>query len=205
VASGLRINLAKCALHPIWCSPEQVAMACGILGCEVASLPCKYLGRPLSIHKVTQSQLQPVVDNVVRRLQSWCAKIMNYGGRTILIQATLSAMVVHTLMSLNVPPKTLEAFTKVCQAFLWKGRREVHGGHCLVAWDEVTTPKCFGGLGIPNLRLLNLVLRCRWSWLQWTDPTKACAEFDLQLPSLLVVIFEASTVVQLGNGERARF
>jgi hypothetical protein len=180
-------------------------MASGILGCEVASLLCKYLGLPLSIRKVTAAQLQPVVDNAVKRLQPWCAKLMNRGGRTILVQTTLSAMIVHALMSLDVPPKTLEAFTKVCRAFLWKGRREVHGGHCLVVWEEVTTPKCFGGLGIPNLCLLNLALRCWWAWLQWTDPTKAWAEFDLQLPSSAVVIFDAATMVELDNGERALF
>jgi hypothetical protein len=78
------------------------------------------------------------------------------------------------LMSLDVPPKTLEAFAKICRAFLWKGRQQVNGGHCLVAWDEVTAPKSVGGggLGLPNLRLLNLVLRCRWAWLQWTDPAR---------------------------------
>jgi hypothetical protein len=52
-------------------------------------------------------------------------------------------------------------------------------GHCLVVWDEVTMPKRYGGLGIPNLRLLNIALRCRWAWLQWTDPNKAWVEFDL--------------------------
>jgi hypothetical protein len=104
---------------------------------------------------------------------------MNRGGRTILVQTTLSAMVVHALMSLDVPPETLQAFTKVCRAFLWKGRREVNGGHFLVAWEEVTTPKCFGGLGIPNLHLLNLALCCRRVWLQWMDPTKAWVELDL--------------------------
>jgi hypothetical protein len=74
-----------------------------------------------------------------------------------------------------------------------------------VAWEEVTTPKCFGGLGIPNLRLLNMALRCRWAWLQWMDPTKAWAEFDLQLPRLSVALFEAAIVVHLGSGERAKF
>jgi hypothetical protein len=180
-------------------------LARNILGCEVASFTCKYLGLPLGIHKVTAAQLQLVVDSAVRRLQPWCAKLMNCGGRTILVQTTLLAMVVHALMSLDVPPEMLQAFTKVCRAFLWKDRREVNGGHCLVAWEEVTTPKCFGGLGIPNLRLLNMALRCRWAWLQWTDPTKAWTEFDLQLPRLSIALFEATTVVHLGSGERAKF
>jgi hypothetical protein len=25
-------------------------------------------------------------------------------------------------MSLDIPPKTLEAFAKICRAFLWKGK-----------------------------------------------------------------------------------
>jgi hypothetical protein len=83
---------------------------------------------------------------------------------------------------------------------MWKGRREVNGGHFFVAWEEVTTPKCFGGLGIPYLYLLNLALRCCWSWLQWMDHTKAWEEFDLQLPRLSVALLDAATMVQLGRG-----
>jgi hypothetical protein len=84
----------------------------------------------------------------MKRVQLWCAKLMNHGGRAILVQSTLSSMMVHALMSLDVPPKTLEAFTKICRAFLWKGRRQVNGGHCLVAWDKVTAPKSMGGFGL---------------------------------------------------------
>jgi hypothetical protein len=107
MASGLRTNLAKCSLHPIRCSPEQVCLARNLLGCKVASFPFKYLGLPLGIRKVTATQLQPMVDNAVRRLQPWCAKLMNCGGRTILVRTTLSAMLVHAMVSLDVPPKTL--------------------------------------------------------------------------------------------------
>jgi hypothetical protein len=109
------------------------------------------------------------------------------------------------MMSLDIPPKVVEALRKICRAFLWKGRQEVKGGHCLVAWDKVTSPKDHGGLGIPNLHLLNLALRCRWAWLQKVDPSKAWAEFNIQLPSLCTAIFDAATCYVLGNGERARF
>jgi hypothetical protein len=61
-------------------------LARDLLGCEVASFPFKYLGLPLGIRKVTTTQLQPVVDNAVKRLEPWCAKLMNRGGRTILVQ-----------------------------------------------------------------------------------------------------------------------
>jgi hypothetical protein len=47
----------------------------------------------------------------------------------------------------------------------------------LVAWDKVASPKLLGGMGIPNLKLLNPALRCRWAWLQKVDPTKAWGYF----------------------------
>jgi hypothetical protein len=37
------------------------------------------------------------------------------------------------------------------------------------------------------------------------DPSKAWATFDLQLHRLSMALFEAASVLQLGNGERARF
>ncbi|KAK1617240.1 hypothetical protein QYE76_022757 [Lolium multiflorum] len=55
VASGLCTNLAKCSIHPIHCSAEQVDLAHSIMGCEVASFPFKYLGLPLGFRKVTSA------------------------------------------------------------------------------------------------------------------------------------------------------
>jgi hypothetical protein len=109
------------------------------------------------------------------------------------------------MMSLDIPPKVLEALRKISRAFLWKGREEIQGGHCLVAWDKVASPKVWGGLGIPNLKLLNVALRCRWAWLKWVDPTKAWAGFNIKLPGPCMAIFEAATCVVLGDGERASF
>ncbi|XP_059461883.1 uncharacterized protein LOC132190867 [Corylus avellana] len=45
-ASGLKVNLAKSMLIPVG-NVEQVASLAGILGCEAAPLPVKYLGLPL--------------------------------------------------------------------------------------------------------------------------------------------------------------
>jgi hypothetical protein len=106
------------------------------------------------------------------------------------------------MMSMDIPPKTLQALLKVCHGFMWKARTD---GHCLVAWDKVVSPKQWGGLRIPNLRLLNVALRCQWPWLQRSDSTKAWAEFDLKVPPLSTAMFDSATAVTVGNGERALF
>jgi hypothetical protein len=148
-----------------------------IIGCEVGSFPFKYVGLPLSMRKLTAAQLHPMVDSAACRLPLWCAKLLNRGGRTILVQTTLSLIHVHAMMSLYISPKVLEALRKICRAFLWKGRQETNGGHFLVAWDKVD----WGGLGLPDLKLLNLALWCRWVWLKRVGPTKAWARLDIQL------------------------
>ncbi|KAM0873888.1 hypothetical protein ACQ4PT_037772 [Festuca glaucescens] len=78
--SRLRTNLAKCSVHPIRCSPQQIELAHDILRCEVATWPCKYLGLPLGLCKPTAAQLQPVVDSAASRLQPRCAKLLTHGG-----------------------------------------------------------------------------------------------------------------------------
>ncbi|KAM0834633.1 hypothetical protein ACQ4PT_063467 [Festuca glaucescens] len=116
--SSLCTNLTKCSVHPIRCSPQQIDLAHDILRCEVAVWPCKYLGLPLGLRKSMAAQLQPVVDSAASRLQPWCAKLLTRGGRSILVQTNLSAIPVHAMMSLDIPPKTLQALMKICGGFM---------------------------------------------------------------------------------------
>jgi hypothetical protein len=40
---------------------------------------------------------------------------------------------------------------KLARAFLLKNKKDIHGGHCLLAWEIVIMPEEQGGLGIRNL------------------------------------------------------
>jgi hypothetical protein len=108
-------------------------------------------------------------------------------------------------MSLDLPVKTLVAIEKIIRGFLWKGRKDVKGGHCLVAWNKVCTPKEWGGLGIPNLRMLNLALRARWLWLQRVDNTRPWNEFNIQVPPMVRQVFEGATYSVIGDGRSTFF
>jgi hypothetical protein len=48
-------------------------------------------------------------------------------------------------------------------AFLWTGPDMVQRGKCLVAWDWVQRPLHLGGLGVLDVKLLDIALRSRWS------------------------------------------
>ena len=98
---------------------------------------------------------------------------MNMAGRATWVRFVLSALPIHVLIALNVPKWFIKAINKIRRAFLWKGRREVQGGCCLVAWEKVQRPLELGGLGIPNLEIMGWALQVRWLWLRKTDASKS--------------------------------
>ena len=123
----------------------------------------------------------------------------------MLVKTTLAAIPVFGVMSLDLPPKTLAAMVKICHSFLWVGRKEASGGHCLVASDKVSSPTLVGGLGIPNFRYMNIALRTRWLWLRRTEKDKPWVEFDISVPMEASAIFEAATRTELRDGRSFLF
>jgi len=55
-------------------------------------------------------------------------------------------MLIYILLALELPPCALKAIDKIRRGFLWKGRKDARGGHCLFAWPKVTRPIYLGGL-----------------------------------------------------------
>jgi hypothetical protein len=90
------------------------------------------------------------VDKVANKLPGWKASLLDRVGRLELVRATLSAIPIFSMMSLDIPAKTVSSIEKIIRGFLWKGRKDVRGGHCLVAWDKVCAPKEWGGAWDPQ-------------------------------------------------------
>ena len=63
-ATGLKTNIQKSSVLPIQCSGDDLLVVQAHLPCEIQNFPCKYLGLPLSIKKLTRSQLQLIIDRV---------------------------------------------------------------------------------------------------------------------------------------------
>jgi len=67
-ASGLKTNLAKCSITPIYGGEEVMDELVSIFGCQVQEFPIKYLGLPLSTSKIPKAQVQSVVEAAARKL-----------------------------------------------------------------------------------------------------------------------------------------
>jgi hypothetical protein len=94
---------------------------------------------------------------------------------------------------------------KVRRAFLWKGRKEVNGSSCLVAWDKVTRPLSLGGLGVPNLQYMGWALQLRWLWFQKTDPSRPWNGLKFPVQKQVRDFFSISVVTLAGNGQNMIF
>ncbi|WVZ78922.1 LOW QUALITY PROTEIN: hypothetical protein U9M48_026563 [Paspalum notatum var. saurae] len=137
-ASGLRTNLQKSCVIPIRCEERETIAS--TLACSVSEFPCIYLGLPISDRKLKKADLLHWVERIGDKLPGWKANLMNMAGRATWVRFVLSALPIHVLIALNVPKWFIKAINKIRRAFLWKGRREVHGGCCLVAWEKVQRP-----------------------------------------------------------------
>ena len=133
-ASGLSVNMSKSAAIPIRCSQDDLSLVSSVLGCSNGSFPCTYLGLPLTLRKQSAAQLQGLVDKLADCLPHWKAEMHPKSGRLTLIISVLCAMLIHSMLVLSIPAKTIKALTKICRGFLWCGKKEATGGHYAVAW-----------------------------------------------------------------------
>ena len=173
--------------------------------CVVQEFPCKYLGLPLSIKKLTETQLQPLIEKVADHLPGWKSELMNRAGRATYVQSVLTSVLIYFATALELPPWCLKAVDKIRRNFLWRGRKEAKGGHCLLAWPKVSRPKELGGLGILDLQRFGWALRVRWLWLGKTEPDKPWTTFPVTVHGNAQALFDAAVTTVVGNGANTKF
>jgi hypothetical protein len=99
----------------------------------------------------------------------------------------------------------IKSIDKIQRGFLWKGRKEVTSGSCLVSWEIITRPLSYGGLGVPNLQFKSWALQSKWLWLEKTDPNRPWHGMSLPVQRQVRQFFELSVFTVIGNGATTLF
>lgn len=95
---------------PEYNGEDELAIIADLLPCEIKKFPCTYLGIPLSIRKVSNTDLLPLIDKVADELPGWKA---NSWARLIILfwlkQYYLLSLTISCLRwnSLNGPSRRL--------------------------------------------------------------------------------------------------
>jgi len=159
--SGMRINFHKSELIPMNVEPDVVHRLAHLFSCPVGSLPIKYLGVPLHFEKLSREDIQPLVDKMLKRLTGWRGRLLSYVGKLVLIKSCLASIPVYLLSFIKFPKWAIRILDSHLANYLWDDNPTAHKFH-LANWESVSMLKEYGGLGVPNLRDLNVCLLVSW-------------------------------------------
>jgi hypothetical protein len=119
-----------------------------------------------------------MIEVLEKRLHSWGNRFLSFGGRIVLLNSVLSAIPIFYLSFMKMPVRVWKEVVKIQRTFLWSGL-EKKLKICWVNWDTVTTPKIDGGLGVRDLRRVNLSLLAKWRW-RFLNNDRSCWKLVLE-------------------------
>ena len=106
---------------------------------------------------------QHLLDQIEGRLEGWKSKHLTLVGRIILAKFVLTATPSYSMQSTLLPVSLCNNIDKRERNFLWGSSQEKRRIH-LANWDIVTTTKEYGGLGIRNMRSMNIAFMAKLGW-----------------------------------------
>lgn len=140
-ASGLQANQLKNCIYFRGVQEDVKQEILRVTGMSEGSFPFKYLGVPLSSHKLTSMQCQPLVQKITHRISGWATKFLSCAGIIQLIKSVLFGIQMYWSQVFVLPQKVLKMVQTVCRTFLWTGKAE-KSRRALVAWDKILLPQC---------------------------------------------------------------
>jgi hypothetical protein len=155
--SSMKINIHKSEFIHVHLEKGQIHEIAHILNCPVGTLPFKYLGVPLYFEKLKREDLQPMVDKMLKRVVGWRGELLVYSSRLVLIKSCLASIPVYLLSFIKFPKWAIKLIESQMAHCLWNDGENAHKYH-LASWKQVAMKQEYGGLGIPDLRELNMCL-----------------------------------------------
>ncbi|WJX38360.1 hypothetical protein P8452_26031 [Trifolium repens] len=173
--SGLKVNFSKSKLYGINVESGLLSVAAKFLNCLLGSMPFMYLGLPVGANPRKEETWKPVVESLKNRLFSWQNRYISFGGRVTLINSVLASLPIFYLSFMKMPVKVWKVLVSIQRNFLWggaSGKKKI----AWVKWSDICRSKEKGGLGIRNLRLVNISLLAKWRWRLLSTPNEVWAQ-----------------------------
>ncbi|KAJ0567858.1 putative RNA-directed DNA polymerase [Helianthus annuus] len=167
--SGLKVNSRKSHLYGVGSSVEEVRSMASHFNCKEGKFPFVYLGLKVGANMNRLAHWKEVIDLFNKKLTNWKAKTLSFAGRVILVKSVMGSLPNYYFSLYKCPSGVLKVLEGIRRKFLWGGSSP-NNKIRWVKWEKVVALKDFGGLGIGNLKDMNLALLAKWWWRYRMEP-----------------------------------
>ncbi|WOL11052.1 hypothetical protein Cni_G19813 [Canna indica] len=158
---GQSVNPLKYAIYFSNNTPSHIKLYIyQKLGMPEGSFPFKYLGTKISPNYPPPNAYDYLLKSINTRLGSWQSNYLSQTGKLTLINSVLTSISLHTIFVSWLPKKTMNKINSIISNFFWGSTTEHKKLH-FISWDQITTPKTNGGLGVHNTYLQSLSLNAK--------------------------------------------
>ena len=138
--SGMKINFEKSEIFSVGLSTVEMNVVAEMLGCKSGVLPMKYLGMPVSCHKISKAQLSYVCEKIEKRLGIWQCEYLSSGGKSTLIDSCLSSIPMYTMDVIQLYEGNFQRVDSIRSRFFWEGTSKKRKYH-MIKWEALIRPK----------------------------------------------------------------
>ncbi|XP_058777072.1 uncharacterized protein LOC131651423 [Vicia villosa] len=161
--SGLRINFNKSRIYGVHVTQWLMEAASNLLSRDIDYLPFKNLGVSVGKSPRKLSLWKGLISNLKNKLSALKGRYLNMAGRVVLINVVLNAIPIYTLSFYKASSKVIQEIRHIQSNYLWQGRDGNYSTHW-IRWSTVCLSKEKGGLGIKDVKTLNIALLNKWKW-----------------------------------------
>lgn len=177
LASGVRGNFAKSRLLGVNVSDDFLDMGARFLYCKRGTLPFRYFGLPVGANPCRVSYWDHMLQVIRRSLLSWHYMSLSFGGRLVLLNLVLRNNPIFYLSFMKLPIMVWKEVVDLRKDFLWGAGTLVVKKIPWVRWSDICKPKSGGGLGVRDLRVVNISLLGKWRWRHLTSGNSFWRQF----------------------------
>jgi hypothetical protein len=137
---GLKTNFHKSEIFCFGKAKDDENSYRTIFGCEVGSLPFKYLGILIHYRTLLNKYWKPIEDQFKKKLASWLGKLPSYGDQLVLINSVLTSLPMFLISFFVIPTGVRKRLDFYRLHFFWQ-RDEQKKKYWRIRWNIISRPK----------------------------------------------------------------